>query len=80
MAHVLVNAMVNVLAELGSHLGYDSPTQKWYQPFALNVEDMGIWLVQVTPLDDKLPIRSLFLPDGNTLRRELTDAWQAIWE
>ena len=80
MAYVLVNAMVKVLAEMASHVGYDSPTQRWYQPFVLPIENMGIWVVQITPLDDKIPIRSLFLPDGNTLRRELADAWQRMWE
>ena len=80
MAHVLVNAIINVVAEMGSHIGYDSPTQRWYQPFALPIDDMGVWVVQVTPLDDKIPIRNMFLPDGNTLRRELTDAWQSMWE
>ena len=80
MAHVLVNAIITVVAEMGSHIGYDSPTQRWYQPFALPIEDMGVWVVQVTPLDDKIPIRNMFLPDGNTLRRELADAWQSMWE
>lgn len=80
MAHVVVNAIINVVAEMGSHIGYDSPTQRWYQPFALPIEDMGVWVVQVTPLDDKIPIRNMFLPDGNTLRRELADAWQSMWE
>ncbi len=80
MAHVVVNAMMNVLAALSSHVGYDSPTQRWYQPFVLSVEDMGIWVVKITPLDDKIPIRNLFLPDGNTLRNELSDVWQSMWE
>ena len=80
MAHVLVNAIIPVLAEMSSHVGYDSPTQRWYQPFVLPIEDMGIWIVKITPLDDKIPIRSLFLPDENTLRRELSDAWQKMWE
>ena len=80
MAQVLVNAMINVLAGFSANLGYDSPTQRWYQPFVMPVEDMGIWIVKITPLDDKLPIRNLFLPDGNTLRREMSDAWQAMWD
>ena len=80
MAHVLVNAMMNVLAGISANVGYDSPTQRWYQPFVLSIEDIGIWIVKITPLDDKIPIRNMFLPDGNTLRRELSDAWQAMWE
>lgn len=80
MAQVLVNAMINVLAGFSANLGYDSPTQRWYQPFVLPVEDMGIWAVKITPLDDKIPIRNLFLPDGNTLRREFADTWQKMWE
>lgn len=80
MAHVLVSSMTNVLAELASRIGYDSPTQRWYQPFVLPLDGLGIWVVQITPLDDKIPIRNLFLPDENTLRRELSDAWQKMWE
>ena len=80
MAHVLVNAMINVLAEMAKSIAYDSPTQKWYQPLVLPIEDMGVWIVQITPLDDKIPIRNLFLPDGNTLRREMSDVWQKMWE
>ncbi|MBQ7217598.1 MAG: general secretion pathway protein GspK [Synergistaceae bacterium] len=80
MANVLVNAMINVLAEMSSHVGYDSPTQRWYQPFVLPLDDLGVWIVEITPLDDKIPIRNLFLPDGNTLRGELTDIWHTMWE
>ena len=80
MARVLVNSIIGVLATLDEHVGYDSPTQKWYQPLAVPLEDLGIWIVRITPLDDKIPIRSLFLPDANTLRRELADPWKDMWE
>ena len=80
MARVLVNSITGILATLSEHVGYDSPSQKWYQPIALPLEDLGIWLVKVTPLDDKIPIRDMFLPDNNTLRRELADPWKEMWE
>lgn len=80
MAYVLVTSAMNLLGDLASHIGYDSPTQRWYQPFAVPVEDVGILAVQITPLDDKIPIRSLFLPDGNTMRREFVDVWRTMWE
>ena len=80
LAHVLVNSAMNLLTEISSHYGYDSPTQKWYQPFVVPVEEIGVMTVQITPLDDKIPIRNLFLPDGNTLRGELEDPLQKMWE
>ena len=80
MAHVLVNAVIGVLVVMSEHVAYDSPTQKWYQPIALPIEDLGIWIVKITPLDDKIPLRQMFLPDANTLRRELADTWKLMWE
>lgn len=80
MAHVIVNAIISMLSEATNRVNYDSPTQRWYQPFVLAVPDMGIWVVRITPLDDKIPLRNLFLPDGNTMRREFTDVWRDMWD
>ena len=81
MAHVLTNSVMNLLYEMSQHLGYDSPLQRWYKPFVLPLGDeLGIWVLQITPLDDKIPLRNLFLPDGNTLRREFTDVLSAMWD
>ena len=80
MAHVVVSNVIMLLGEISSHSDYDSPTQRWYQPFVFAVPDAGIWVVRVTPLDDKLPLRNLFLPDGNTLRREFTEVWREMWD
>ena len=80
MAHVIVTSAMNLLTEISSHLDYDSPSQKWYKPFAVPVEDIGIVAVQITPLDDKIPLRNLFLPDGNTLRREFSEPLQKMWD
>jgi len=70
MASVLANSIMNVLSNIASEFNYDSPTQRWFQPFIVPIEGLGIWVMTVTPLDDKIPIRNLFLPDGNTLRHE----------
>ncbi len=80
MANVVVNAVMRVLAELGANIGYDSPTQRWYQPFVLVIEDLGVWVVQISPLDDKIPIRNIFLPDANTIRGELSEIWHKMCE
>lgn len=80
MAHVLTSAVMKLLGEMAEHVDYDSPTQKWFQPLPVPIEGLGIWIVKITPLDDKIPLRSLFLPDNNTLRRELADPWQKMWE
>ena len=80
MASVLVNSVMILISEVTARVNYDSPTQKWYQPFVFNVPDMGMWVVQVTPLDDKIPLRNLFLPDGNTMRREFSEVWREMWD
>ena len=80
MAKVLADAAMSLSSELSSHFSYDSPTQRWYQPFMLSVPDMGIWAVRITPLDDKIPLRNIFLPDGNTMRREFTEVWRDMWD
>ena len=79
MAYVIVSSIISLTGELSSHTNCDSPVQRWYQPFVFSVPDMGIWMIQVTPLDDKIPLRNLFLPDGNTMRRELTEVWREMW-
>ena len=79
LAAVLTNSVMSLLSELSSHTNYDSPTQRWYKPFLFDVPDMGIWVVQITPLDDKIPLRNIFLPDGNTMRREFTEVWREMW-
>lgn len=80
MAQVLVGSITSLLAELSQHVGYDSFLQRWYQPLAVPTGDLGLWVVRVTPLDDKIPLRSLFLPDGSTMRREFSQVWADMWE
>ena len=76
MANVLVNAVMGVLANFANESDYDSPTQRWFQPFIIPFDDLGLWVLQITPLDDKIPIRNLFLPDGNTMRHEFEEPFQ----
>lgn len=79
LASVLANSVMSLLSEASSHTNYDSPVQRWYKPFIFSVPEMGMWIVQVTPLDDKIPLRNIFLPDGNTMRREFTEVWREMW-
>ena len=80
-AHVLVNSVTNVISDVFSEINYDSLTQRWYQPFAIAASEFdGIWVVKITPLDDKIPIGNLFLPDGSTMRTELTEVWHEMFE
>lgn len=80
MAQVLSRAVINAIAEVSGRTSADSPTQAWFKPLTFPTDDLGTWRVQVTPLDDRFPIRNLFLPDGNTLRMELRDLWEDLWE
>jgi type II secretory pathway component PulK len=62
--------------------GYDSSTENLYLPAAglsLSLGDYKVTM-RITPLDDKISARGLFLPDGVTLRTEYTYAWSKIWQ
>ena len=78
MARMLAQAVISAIRSTGS--SYDSLIQPWFQPFLFPAEGLGTWGVRLTPLDDKIPMRSLFLPDGNTLRSELREVWTTLWE
>ncbi len=42
--------------------------------------DIGVVVtMKIDPLDDKIPLNKLFLPDGKTLRREIEVPWAGIW-
>ena len=81
MAYVLTESVIKALIVVSSNVHYDSLSQRWFQPFMLPMtDDLGMWLLQITPLDDKIPIKSLFLPDGSTVRREYVKVWEDMWE
>lgn len=80
MAQLFANNVINLLGEMSNQFKSDNPTQRWFQPFVINMNDLGIWVVQVRPLDDKFPIGNLFLPDKNTLRREFSKPWEEMWD
>jgi hypothetical protein len=78
MAQVLTSSIVSGL-QSNTMVTYDSPRLPWFKPFFFPAGDLGTWVVQVVPLDDKIPVRNLFLPDGNTLRNELRKTWEDLW-
>ncbi|MDR1379307.1 MAG: general secretion pathway protein GspK [Synergistaceae bacterium] len=78
MAQVLTLSIVAGI-KANTLVNYDSLRLDWFKPFFLPAGDQGTWVVQVLPLDDKIPIRHLFLPDGNTLRNELRQTWEDLW-
>jgi len=78
MAQVLTQAIVNGM-NANTRIKYDSPLLEWFKPFFFPAGDLGTWVVQVIPLDDKIPLRNLFLPDGSTLRNELRKPWEDMW-
>ncbi len=80
MAQVLASSVMSALSAVSTRVNYDSPSQRWYMPYVIPIEDLGIWVVHVTPLDDKIPLGNLFLPDGNTLRGEFKNVWHDMWE
>lgn len=80
MAQVFTLAIIKETETLTSRTKADSLNQPWFKPFLIPVEDLGTWVFQLRPLDDKLPIRSVFLPDGNTQRMEMKTLWEDMWD
>jgi hypothetical protein len=78
LARVLTSSIIRGL-QSNTFVNYDSPRLEWFRPFFFPAADLGTWVVQVVPLDDKIPVRNLFLPDGNTLRNELRKPWEDLW-
>ncbi|MCL2767387.1 MAG: type II secretion system protein GspK [Synergistaceae bacterium] len=58
---------------------FDSPLEEWFQPMLIPLDSYGIANVVLKPLDNKIPLQHLFLPDGTTLRNEMKDLWEKIW-
>lgn len=80
MAELLADSIINAVARYTERTKGDSPIQPAYKPFIFPADDLGTWVVMVSPLDDKLPIRNLFLPDGDTERGELKKPWEDMWD
>jgi hypothetical protein len=78
MARILTRSIILGI-RANTALDYDSPLLPWFKPFFIPVGET-MWVVQVVPLNDKIPIRSVFLPDGNTLRNELRGVLENLWE
>lgn len=79
-AQIAVNIMSRRIAE--DRNGYDGPTESLYDPYEHVKLEIGDYTaeVQVCPLNDKIPISGLLLPDGVTPRSEYETAWENVWE
>lgn len=80
VAQIAVNVMSRRIAEDSN--GYDSPAERLYDPREYVKLEIGEYVaeVQIRPLNDKIPISGLLLPDGVTLRSEYETAWKNIWD
>lgn len=79
-AQIAVNIMSRRIAE--DRNGYDGPTESLYDPYEHVKLEIGDYMaeVQIRPLNDKIPISGLLLPDGVTPRSEYETAWENVWE
>ena len=79
-AQIAVNIMSRRIAE--DQNGYDGPTESLYDPYEHVKLEIGDYTaeVQIRPLNDKIPISGLLLPDGVTPRSEYETAWENVWE
>lgn len=80
VAEIAVNIMSRRIAQDSN--GYDGPTEQLYDPYEHVKLEIGDYTaeVQVRPLNDKIPISGLLLPDGVTPRSEYETAWENVWE
>ena len=61
---------------------YDSRTEPLYAPGQTTNINIGEYKIsaKITPLDDRISVNALFLPDGVTVRKEYETAWNAVWD
>ncbi|MDO5114972.1 MAG: type II secretion system protein GspK [Synergistaceae bacterium] len=78
VAEIAVNALSKMIND--DKNGYDSMTEELYaRTTKLSVGNYEI-NAQIRPLNDKISVSGLLLPDGVTIRSEYETAWQRIWE
>lgn len=52
-----------------------------FAPRTVSFDGEGVTAeMTIIPLNDRLPVNSLFLPDGKTLRTELSGPWRRLWK
>lgn len=59
---------------------YDSSQEKWFGKHVIPMADRYILSITLEPLNDKLPLAHVFLPDGETVRGEIVSPWKRAWE
>lgn len=58
-----------------------SPADEFFAPRDFFFPDANVRVrLSLVPLNDKIPVNSLFLPDGKTLRTELAGPWANLWK
>jgi len=79
--NIVLLAVKNVIRGLASDKnGYDSVHERWFGEHIIPIGDSYLVSVTILPLDDKLPLGNIFLPDGTTLRGEMEIPWNQVWE
>lgn len=74
-------AVLNVMRGLQlDKNGYDSLEERWFGNHLIPFGDSLFATLTLTPLDDKIPLNGLFLPDRVTLRGELSSPWSYVWD
>ena len=73
--------------ELGKRIAadsnkYDSQTEPLYSPLQETKINIGEFQTasKIVPLDGKISVNGLLLPDGVTVRKEYETAWNRIWD
>lgn len=79
MASEIVLDAAKVILSLHKE-NYHSAADPLFAGRTFGFPDAGVAVtMRIEPLDDKIPLNKLLLPDGKTLRRELEEPWKAMW-
>lgn len=68
-----------ILADPNSYDSYAESLYSLTEPIDIRIGEYRV-LATVEPLDGKIPLQGLFLPDGVTIRSEYEYPWKKIWE
>lgn len=77
-ARTLASALVSQISRglILDNNGYDHMEEEWFGLHVVPVGNEETVTVELRPLDNLVPVSSLFLPDGATLRTEMEYAWE----
>ncbi len=78
--NIALLAVKNVIKGLAMDKNsYDSVHESWFGDHLIPIGERYLVSISLLPLNDRLPLRHILLPDGKTMRGEMEEAWKKAW-